>query len=112
MAAGEADGIPRFHPRLHDRALRSAWPQVLERSFDDFAELVDRFEEAFPRHLDPESAAGLALYDRLPLDPYASTDPAEFFAVSSEVWFTDPLRLASTMPQWSELLRRYYRPRS
>ena len=32
------------------------------------------------------------------LDAYATTHPAEFFAVCSESFFTDPLRLRDTYP--------------
>ncbi|CAN5174187.1 zinc-dependent peptidase [soil metagenome] len=110
MAAGNVDGMPRFHPRLHDRALRQAWRRELEAAFDRFVYLVDRLEQDFPRNLDPESDEGMALYGTLPLDLYASTDEAEFFAVSSEAWFVDRARLDAEFPEWSALLARYYRP--
>ncbi len=110
LASGPADGTPRFHPKLHDRALRAAWAPQLERSYDAFCDLVDDFEDRFPRHLDPESPAGLALYDALPLDAYATSDPGEFLAVSSEAFFVDPNRLMRAMPEWATLLARYYRP--
>jgi MtfA peptidase len=48
------------------------------------------------------------------LDPYAATDPAEFFAVSSEVFFEQPHHLAAHHPELYGELSRYYRidPRS
>ncbi|CAN5157068.1 zinc-dependent peptidase [soil metagenome] len=110
MAAGDVDGIPRFHPALHDRALRQAWRRVLDDTYDRFLHMVDRLEQDFPRNLDPESEEGIALYGSLPLDLYASTDPGEFFAVSSEAWFADRPRLEAEFPEWAALLARYYRP--
>jgi hypothetical protein len=48
------------------------------------------------------------------LDPYAATDPAEFFAVSSEVFFERPREMAAGHPALYGELSRYYRidPRS
>jgi Mlc titration factor MtfA (ptsG expression regulator) len=43
------------------------------------------------------------------LDPYAATDPAEFFAVSSEVFFEQPHHLAAQHPELYGELSRYYR---
>ncbi len=66
-------------------------------------------EAAIPPDVDPESPEADAWYGQLPLDPYAASDEAEFFAVSSEHFFADPWALAETMPQWYALLRSYYR---
>ena len=48
------------------------------------------------------------------LDPYAATDPAEFFAVCSEVFFEQPHRMAGEHPALYGELSRFYRvdPRS
>lgn len=48
------------------------------------------------------------------LDPYAATDPAEFFAVCSEVFFEQPHQLAAQHPALYGELNRFYRidPRS
>jgi MtfA peptidase len=43
------------------------------------------------------------------LDPYAATDPAEFFAVCSEVFFEQPLRMAAAHPALYGELSRLYR---
>jgi Mlc titration factor MtfA (ptsG expression regulator) len=45
----------------------------------------------------------------LPLDPYAATDPAEFFAVSGEVFFVAPDLLADAFPDWFDELRAFFR---
>ena len=44
----------------------------------------------------------------LPMDPYAATDEAEFFAVSSEVFFVNPTLLADELPHWYDLLADFY----
>jgi Mlc titration factor MtfA (ptsG expression regulator) len=48
------------------------------------------------------------------LDPYAATDPAEFFAVCSEAFFEQPQRMAAEHPGLYGELSRFYRidPRS
>jgi MtfA peptidase len=43
------------------------------------------------------------------IDPYAATDPAEFFAVCSEVFFQQPRRLAAEHPALYGELSRLYR---
>ena len=43
------------------------------------------------------------------LDPYAATDPAEFFAVCSEVFFEQPQRMAAEHPALYGELSRLYR---
>ena len=43
------------------------------------------------------------------LDPYAATDPAEFFAVCSEVFFEQPYRMAAEHPALYGELSRFYR---
>ncbi|MBL0142366.1 MAG: zinc-dependent peptidase [Betaproteobacteria bacterium] len=43
------------------------------------------------------------------LDPYAATDPAEFFAVCSEVFFEQPHRMAAEHPALYDELSRFYR---
>jgi hypothetical protein len=43
------------------------------------------------------------------MDPYAATDPAEFFAVASESFFVTPAPIAAAYPEVYWLLSRYYR---
>ena len=43
------------------------------------------------------------------LDPYAATDPAEFFAVCSEVFFEQPRHMAAEHPALYGELSRFYR---
>src|SRR5690625_7728269 len=44
-----------------------------------------------------------------PIDPYASTNPAEFFAVVSEYFFTQPDLLQRLYPEVYTLLAGFYR---
>jgi len=103
---GEADGMPSLaaHPALRP----DTWRQVLADSYDRYLDMLEAVEAAIPSDVDPESDAADAWYASLPLDPYAATDPAEFFAVSSEHFFVDPQPLADALPQWYALLRTYY----
>ena len=43
------------------------------------------------------------------LEPYASVNPAEFFAVATEVFFDDPVGLRHEHPDLYEVLSDYYR---
>jgi Mlc titration factor MtfA (ptsG expression regulator) len=44
-----------------------------------------------------------------PLRPYAGTNPGEFFAVASEVFFTLPVQLQGARPELYDVLAGYYR---
>lgn len=83
---GDANGMPI----LTNRELRQRWTQVFSH---EYAQLQQQ-----ARHGEP------AL-----LDHYGATDPAEFFAVASEVFFEQPTALALQHASLYELLSRYYR---
>lgn len=103
---GEADGIPPL-----PRAWRTRWAAALDHAFDAFCDQLDSIERQIPRNIDPESEAADAWYGRLPLDPYAATDPAEFFAVAAEAFFLDPERLAEAFPEFHACLTAFFGPR-
>jgi len=108
LCHGDADGLPWLGdhaPALTPRA----WKRVLDSSLQDFCARVERVEAAIPPDVDPESEDAEPWYGCLPLDPYAATDPAEFFAVSSEAFFVSPALLAGAYPDWYALLSQYYR---
>ena len=107
LSSGEADGIPGLaaHPDIAPRR----WRQVLEESYARYVAALEAVEASIPRDIDPDSAEADPWYASLPLDPYAATDEAEFFAVSSEHFFVDPVPLAESLPEWHDLLRAYYR---
>jgi hypothetical protein len=101
---GEADGIPPL-----PAGRRAAWCAALDAAYDDFCARLDAVERSLPRHIDPESEAADPWYARLPLDPYAATDPAEFFAVCGEAFFLAPHRLRETWPAWHAQLVAFFR---
>ena len=86
MLNGEADGIPALHSGLDE----DGWIAIFDAAFEDFCRRVDADEETV-------------------IDPYASQDHSEFFAVISEVFFLTPQVVASEYPVLYDLLRRYYR---
>lgn len=83
---GHANGAPD----LVDAQRYPRWSRVLGQEYDALQERL-RNQEATV------------------LDPYAATDPAEFFAVCSEVFFEQPVRLAAEHPALYGELSRYYR---
>jgi Mlc titration factor MtfA (ptsG expression regulator) len=107
---GAADGIPPLDPRWHAGLDRAEWTSTLEDAYERFCAELELVDEAIPAHIDPDSPAARRYYAHLPLDPYAGTDSAEFFAVSSEAFFLHPAPLAAAFPAWHTLLQRFYRP--
>lgn len=107
LASGVADGVPFLagNPALSP----GHWKSVLVDAFEAFNQALDEVEASIPAHIDPESRDADPWYDQLPLDPYAATDLAEFFAVSSEAFFVDPHPLALAYPEWYGLLAAFYR---
>ena len=86
MLNGEADGMPALHSGIG----ADDWDAVFLAAYDDFCHRVDRGEETI-------------------IDPYASDDPAEFFAVLSENFFEGPDVVHREYPALYALLRTYYR---
>ena len=86
MLNGEADGMPA----LHSGMTQEEWDKVFLAAYDDFCHRVDSGEETV-------------------IDPYASDDPAEFFAVLSENFFELPDIVDREYPALYALLRAYYR---
>lgn len=83
---GDANGFPPPHEDMS-----------AERWSSTFAAAFERFE----RMLDAEEETAL--------DPYAANDPAEFFAVLSETFFTDPGAIAGDFPAVYTELEGFYR---
>jgi len=86
MLNGEADGMPALHSGID----AGEWDAVFSAAYDDFCRRVDNDEETI-------------------IDPYASDDPAEFFAVLSEGFFELPDVVCAEYPALYALLTRYYR---
>jgi len=83
---GAADGTPLLDS---PEAIRE-WGRVLGAEFDRAREALDGEDDTA-------------------LDPYATTNRAEFFAVATEAFFVTGPRLRAHLPALYEQLRRFYR---
>lgn len=86
MLRDGANGAPPLHPDM----AAGEWHAI--------------FTAAWDRMLRAEQA-----HQALPVDDYALTSPAEFFAVCSETFFEDPARLHQGLPEVYRLLTAFYR---
>ncbi len=98
MQNGDANGFPPLHKNMQ----RAQWQQVFTAAYLDFCERVDAADRRARRD------GGVAL-DALPIDPYASENPAEFFAVMSEAFFELPRAVYETYPAVYGQLKAFYR---
>jgi Mlc titration factor MtfA (ptsG expression regulator) len=88
MLNGDANGLPPLHGGMQV----SLWASVMQQAFDDMNRQLDANPEA-------ETA----------IDPYAAEDPAEFFAVTSEYFFSAPDLLGEAYPAVYQQLQAFYR---
>lgn len=107
LQCGDADGVPSL--ASHTEISPARWADVLHDTWAHFEHALTDAEDSIPRDVDPESEAAMIYFSHLPLDPYAATDPAEFFAVSAEAFFLGPHGLAQWYPDWYALLSTYFR---
>ena len=89
-----ADGLVDGTPILHDRALFDDWVRVMAREYES---LVGQVEGRHPM-MQPSL-----------LRPYGALNPAEFFAVATEVFFEQPRRLRDAHSELYDVLRRYFK---
>jgi len=112
MGNGGANGCPPFIAEFHRGIALARWTRVFSAAYDDFCRRVDRLERQLPPNFDENNDSHLERYaelaDALPMDPYGAENPAEFFAVASEAFFTQPAGLAAAYGQVLELLEQYY----
>jgi Mlc titration factor MtfA (ptsG expression regulator) len=86
MLNGDANGFPPLH-RGMDAA---AWARDFSAAYEDLCARFDAGEDTA-------------------IDPYATTDPGEFFAVLTEVFFETPHLLDSEYPAIYRQLQQFYR---
>jgi Mlc titration factor MtfA (ptsG expression regulator) len=86
MLSGRANGMPPLHP---DMSLE-AWSASLSSAY---------------QHL----CGALEHHQHTHINPYAATNPAEFFAVISELYFTAPATLKKHHDKVYQQLKQYYR---
>jgi Mlc titration factor MtfA (ptsG expression regulator) len=96
------NGEPNGFPPLHKGMALAAWKGAFAPAYEDFCRRVDDADAK------ADSDGGAAL-DALPIDPYASQSPSEFFAVASEAFFETPERLQPAYPAVYGQLREFYR---
>lgn len=113
LSDGGANGCPPFIDRFHRHLDGSEWREVFSTAYADLCWRVETLEQQLPADFEPEMEHHAALAERLfltlPIDAYASEDPAEFFAVASEVFFVRPESLLAAYPDVYRLLSAYYR---
>ena len=85
MRNGHADG----YPPLRRGMSHGDWSSAMREAYDHLNRRV--------RRGDPD------------IDPYAATEPAEFFAVTSEYYFEAPQTLQRVYPEVYRQLHRFYR---
>ena len=82
MLNGRANGFPPLQPDMD----ASRWTQTMERGFADFQK-----------------------HRKAGLDRYGATNPAEFFAVLSEVFFETPSKLVDAYPKIYAIMVKFFR---
>jgi Mlc titration factor MtfA (ptsG expression regulator) len=112
MGSGGANGCPPFLAEFHQGIDPARWTRVFSAAYDDFCRRVDALERRLPANFDEGNDSHLDQYaelaQALPMDPYGAENPAEFFAVASEAFFSQPAPLAAAYGQVLELLEQYY----
>ncbi|RZJ08543.1 MAG: zinc-dependent peptidase [Rubrivivax sp.] len=86
----QANGNANGAPQLPTTEAYRRWSTVMQNEFDALRWRLARGEPGL-------------------IDPYAATDPAEFFAVISELFFERPIELAAGHPALYAELSAYYR---
>jgi len=98
MLNGNANGFPPLHKAMSNKH----WQRVFRAAYLDFCAKTDKADAA-------EAHDGGAALSALPMDPYASESPAEFFAVSSEAFFELPQEIKLAYPEVYAQLALLYR---
>jgi Mlc titration factor MtfA (ptsG expression regulator) len=88
MLNGCANGLPPLHADMR----QSEWAEVMQGAFDHLNTQLEQHPHSSP-----------------PIDAYAGENPAEFFAVCSEYFFSAPDVLSAAYPQVYGQLRQFYR---
>ncbi len=86
MLNGAANGLPPLHADMSQQH----WSTAFSHAFDNL-------NQSLEKHHHPA------------INPYAATNPAEFFAVVSEYFFSDPKTLQRHYPAVYEQLTTFYR---
>ena len=82
MMNGRANGFPPLQPDMDP----TRWTEIMSRDFEDFQ-----------------------THRKSGLDRYGATNPAEFFAVLSEVFFETPKKLVDAYPDIYDIMVKFFR---
>ncbi|MHB8385384.1 M90 family metallopeptidase [Metallibacterium sp.] len=82
---GAMDGVPALPAGLS----RHVWMDAFQRAFDQLQRQLDNGQHS-------------------PINAYAATNPEEYFAVTSEMHFSQPAQLAQAAPEVARLLTGLY----
>jgi Mlc titration factor MtfA (ptsG expression regulator) len=85
----QAKGFANGAPLLPSRKAYERWSVTMQAEYDALHERLNRQEDGL-------------------INPYAATNPGEFFAVVSELFFECPLQLHEHHPRLYQELARYY----
>jgi MtfA peptidase len=83
------DGVIDGTPVLRSREQYARWTEVMTREFETLQEMADRGRRTL-------------------LDQYGTEDESEFFAVATECFFEQPLKLRRHHPDLYEVLKGYF----
>ena len=83
------DGAMNGMPQLPAGPSRRAWIEAMQPAYDALVRAVERGHDTL-------------------IDPYAAESVDEYFAVTSELHFSDPATLRRAAPAVADLLARYY----
>jgi MtfA peptidase len=98
MLNGNANGFPPLNKGMSSQR----WKTVFMAAYLDFCKRVDEADSK------ARFDHGASL-DELPIDPYASENPAEFFAVISEAFFEIPENVKDAYPDVYRELAAFYK---
>lgn len=84
------DGDTNGHPPLHSNMKQQAWFDAFEEAFNQLSKQIERGA-------------------RVHINPYAATNPAEFFAVTTEYFFEAPVVLKRAFPKVYEQMVLFYK---
>jgi len=84
------NGVANGMPPLHANMVRESWTASMSQAFDTLEQQLQQFGYS-------------------DIDPYAAENPAEFFAVLSEVFFAQPEKLQRVFPLVYDQLVQFYR---
>jgi Mlc titration factor MtfA (ptsG expression regulator) len=87
MLAAPANGVPPLLSGMN----RREWIATMQSAFDRIVKQVERGRETM-------------------IDPYAAEAPEEYFAVTSELHFSQPALLRQAEPKVAQLLAAFYGP--